>query len=185
MTDEKIVELIYERSQEGLAEARDKYGERLLRLANNILGDLLDADECVNDTYLAAWNSIPPQRPLPLLPWLYAAVRNIAMNRSRTNSALKRGGGWMQVAFDELRDVTEAPDTPERAVDRRELTRALDKFLSHVSTKDKALFLGRYFAGESYSVMAQRLDMTEHSCQMRVSRLRQKLKDQLRKEGLL
>ncbi len=185
MTDEKIVELIYERSQEGLAEARDKYGERLLRLANNILGNLLDADECVNDTYLAAWNSIPPQRPLPLLPWLYAVVRNISMNRCRINSAQKRGGGMVWVALDELRDVTENADTPERAVDRRELTRALNKFLSHVSKKDRALFLGRYFAGESYSSMAQRFDMTEHSCQMRVSRLRKKLREQLRKEGLL
>ncbi len=185
MTDDKILDLLFQRSQQGLAEARKKYEEKLFRLADNILENRLDADECVNDAFLAAWNSIPPQRPDPLLPWLYSTARNIAMNRCRVSSAQKRGGGWIPLAFDELRDITENEDTPEKALDRRELIRALNRFLSHVSQKDRALFLGRYYAGESYSAMAQRLNMTEHSCQVRVSRLRKKLKDHLKKEGLL
>lgn len=185
MTDEKILNLLFQRSQQGLAEAREKYGEKLFRLADNILGNRLDADECVNDAFLAAWNSIPPQRPEPFLPWLYATVRNIAMNRCRANTALKRGGGWLPVAFDELRDVTGNEDTPEKALDRQELIRGLNRFLSQISPKDRALFLGRYYAGETYGAMAQRLHMTEHSCQARVSRLRKKLKNHLKKEGLL
>lgn len=185
MTDEKILDMLFQRSQQGLAEAREKYGENLFRLANNLLGNWLDAEECVNDALLAAWNAIPPQRPAPLLPWLYSTVRNIAMNRCRVNSALKRGGGQLTLAFDELQDVTGSEDTPEKAFDRRELVRALDSFLAQVSKKDRALFLGRYYAGESYAFMAQMLDMTEHSCQARVSRLRKKLKDHLTKEGLL
>lgn len=185
MTDEKILDLLFQRSQQGLAEAREKYGKKLFRLADNLLGNRLDADECVNDALLAAWNSIPPQRPEPLLPWLYSTVRNIAMNRCRVNTAQKRGGGWLSVAFDELRDVTGTEDTPEKALDRRELIRALNQFLSRVSPKDRALFLGRYYAGESYAAMAELLNMTEHTCQARVSRLRKKLKNHLKKEGLL
>lgn len=184
MTDEKILDLLFQRSQQGLSEAREKYGQRLFRLADNLLGNRWDAEECVNDAMLAAWNAIPPKRPEPLLPWLYATVRHIAMNRCRINEAQKRSG-WMSVAFDELRDVAENGDTPEKALDREELTQALDRFLSRVSPTDRALFLGRYYAGESYAVMAQRLNMTEHSCQARVSRMRKKLKDQLKKEGLL
>ena len=185
MTDEKIVGLFFRRSQQAVAEVRSKYGKRLEHLAQNLLGNTLDAEECVNDTLLTAWNSIPPQRPEPLSAWLTATLRNHCMNRLRSNLALKRGGGAVQVQLEELREMLASPDTTESMVDRRELTRLLNRFLGRLSSRDRSLFMGRYFAGESYSHMAERLDMTDHNCEVRLSRIRAKLREFLRKEGVL
>lgn len=185
MTDEKILDLFFSRSQQALEEVRDKYGGKLLRLARNILENYLDAEECVNDALLAAWRSIPPKRPSPLLPWLYSTTRNISMNRLRINSAQKRGNSHFCSALDELDDIFPDPNAIEDAVDGRELARVLNKFLGGLSKRDRSLFLGRYYSGETYRTMAERLDMTEHNCQVRTSRLRKKLETILRKEGLL
>lgn len=183
MTDEKILELFFDRSQQGISEVRDKYGGRLFRLANNILDDRLDAEECVNDALLTAWNSIPPQRPRPFLPWLYVTVRNIAMNRLRVNLAQKRGGGAFTESLEELEEVAGSHGAPESALDSRELARALERFLRRLSPTDRKLFIGRYYVGENYSTIAQRLDLTEKTCQVRAFRLRKKLKNYLEKEG--
>lgn len=164
---------------------RDKYGKMLLHLAGNILGNRLDAEECVNDALLTAWDSALPQRPELLLPWLCSTVRNIAMNRYRSNSALKRGGGGFDLPLDELGDVADFQSAPEGLLDLSELTRALNCFLRRLSPRDRALLMGRYYAGEPYSHMARRLGMTEESCQVRVSHLRKKLKSYLKKEGLV
>lgn len=185
MTDEKILRLFFERSQQGIAEVRDKYGGRLFRLAHSILANSLDAEECVNDALLTAWNSIPPKRPSPLLPWLYVTTRNLAMNRLRVNSSVKRGGSAFLAAIDELDDVLPDPNSLEDAVDSRELARAINRFLGGLSRRDRALFLGRYYSGESYGTIAEKLGMTEHNCQVRTSRLRKKLKAILKKEGIL
>ncbi len=185
MTDRKILDLFFARSQQAVEEVRDKYGGKLLRLAHNILRNSLDAEECVNDALLAAWNSIPPQRPEPLLPWLYVTVRNISMNRFRYNLAQKRSGSRYAIALDELDDIFSGADSTESTVDRRELCRLLDKFLSGLSRLDRTLFLGRYYSGESYLDMAERLNLSEHNCQVRVSRLRKKLREFLKKEGVL
>ncbi len=184
MTDKKILDLFLNRSQQGIAEVREKYGGRLFRLAENLLGNRLDAEECVNDALLAAWNAIPPQRPDPLLPWLYATVRNIAMNRCRVNLAQKRGGGAFLDSLEELEEVADFHSAPETAMDSKELAQALDRFLQRLPPKDRALFLGRYYAGESYYAIAQRLHMTEANCQVRACRLRKKLKIFLEKEGV-
>lgn len=184
MTDEKILDLFFDRSQQGIAEAREKYGGRLFRLADRILGNRLDAEECVNDALLAAWNAIPPLRPDPLLAWLYTTVRNIAMNRCRINLAKKRGGGSFLESLEELEEVADFHGAPENALDSQELARALGRFLRKLSSKDRALFLGRYYVGESYCSIAQRLNMTEENCQVRAFRLRRKLKNFLEKEGL-
>lgn len=185
MTDEKILDLLFERSQQGVAEIRDKYGARLFRLASSILDNSLDAEECVNDALLAAWNAIPPKRPEPLLPWLFSTVRNIAVNRCRAKSAKKRGGGEFTASLEELGELTDPGEGPERAFDRKELAAALNDFLRYLPKRDRLLLMGRYYAGESYCVLAQRLDMSEENCQVRVHRLRKRLKAKLKKEGLL
>lgn len=184
MNDRRILELFFERSQEAVAEVRKKYGGRLIRLSQNILGNPYDAEECVNDALLTAWNSIPPARPDPLLPWLYAVVRNISMNRYRVNRAGKRGGGDFTVALEELEEAIPGGST-EEAVDSRELTRAVNRFLGKLSKKDLTIFMGRYHYGESFSTIARRLDISEESCKMRASRLRKKLRETLEKEGVL
>lgn len=185
MTDGKILELFFDRSQQALEEVRAKYGGKLFRLAQNLLGSRLDAEECVNDAYMTAWNTIPPRRPDPLLPYLYVIVRHHAMNRYRLSSAAKRGYGEIPRAMEELKETLASPDTAESDFDRRELTRILNRFLSRLSKRDRALFMGRYYAGESFSSMAQKLDMSQHNCEVRLSRIRKKLRETLRKEGVL
>lgn len=185
MTDQKILELLSKRSQQGISEVRDKYGRMLLQLADNILGNRLDAEECVNDALFRAWDSPLPQRPESLLPWLCSTVRNIAMNRFRTNSALKRGGGGFDLSLDELGGIADLQSAPDSFLDLAELTQVLNRFLRRLSPRDRALLMGRYYAGEAYSHMAQRLGMTEKSCQVRVSHLRKRLKNHLKKEGLV
>lgn len=185
MTDQKIIELFFARSQDAVTEIKQKYGTRLLLLSRNILGDLLDAEECVNDTLLAAWNAIPPTRPNPLLAWLCATVRNISMNRLRGKRAEKRGGGQICEAFDEFADTFPDQETLETEFDRRELTRLLDRFLSRLAKRDRQLFLGRYFAGKSICELAQFLGMTQENCRVRLLRLRRKLHAFLQREGIL
>lgn len=184
MNDQRILALFRDRSQDAVAQARQKYGGKMFRLAWNILGSDRDAEECVNDALLAAWNAIPPQEPDPLLPWLYATTRNIAMNRARANAAQKRGARLLE-QVEELDQVAADPETTESAVDQRELTRALERFLGRLSRRDQAIFMGRYYYGESYAQIASRLDMTEDNCKTRAYRLRERLKKTLKKEGAL
>lgn len=185
MTDQKIIELFFARSQDAVDAVKKKYGESLLALSKNILGNYSDAEECVNDTLLAVWNAIPPNRPSPLFPWLCAVSRNISMNRYRQNTAEKRGGGRICEAFDDLDDVFPAADTLERELSRRELARAVDRFLARLSFRDRKLFLGRYFAGKSIAELAEYLGMTESNCRVRLARLRKKLREHLKREGAL
>lgn len=185
MTDQKIVELFFARSQDAVTAVKKKYGARLLILSRNILGDRLDAEECVNDTLLAAWNAIPPAHPDPLPAWLCATARNISMNRLRGKRAEKRGGGQICAAFEELADTFPDHETLEETLDRKELAHLLNRFLSRLPKRDKQLFLGRYFAGKSIFELAQFLGMSQENCRVRLLRLRRKLHTFLQKEGVL
>lgn len=184
MTDQKIVELFWARSQEAVAAAEDKYWAQLYRIARNILRDSFAADECANDALLAAWNSIPPEKPEPLSSWLFAVVRNIAMNRYRVQSAAKRGAGFCDHPFDELDEILSDPHTVESAVEGRELTRLIERFLDKLSREDRFLFLGRYYFGEPYTVLAEKTHLSGDVCRMRMVRIRKKLKQFLGKEGV-
>ena len=185
MGDRRILELFFRRDQAALKEVRDRYGSKLHRVAKNIVGSACDAEECVNDALLAAWNAIPPAKPDPLLPWLYATVRHIAVDRFRYNRAGRRGGGETALVLEELEDVISSADSTAEAADRRALAEALKRFLARQSPRDRELLMGRYFAGFSCREMAERLGMTEVNCKVRLSRLRQKLRQYLIKEGVL
>lgn len=184
MTDQKIVEMFWARSQEAVAAAEEKYWAQLYRIARNILRDSFEAEECANDALLTAWNSIPPERPAPLSSWLFAVVRNIAMNRYRINSAAKRGAGIHDHPFDELDEILSDPQTVEETVEGRELTRLIERFLEKLSREDRFLFLGRYYFGESYAALAEKAHLSGDVCRMRMVRIRKKLKNFLGKEGV-
>ena len=136
----------------------------------NIVGSAADAEECVNDTLLASWNAIPPARPEPLLPWLYATVRHIAVDRFRYNRAVRRGGGETTLVLEELEEVIASADSTAEAAGRQELVRALRRFLARQSPRDRDLLMGRYFGGFSCRELADRLGMTEGNCKVRLSR---------------
>ncbi len=183
MKDAQILELFFQRSQQAVEAVGTEYGNKLRRLAENILGSWQDAEECVNDALMAAWEAIPPARPEPLLPWLYTVTRHKAMNRLRHDGAKKRASS-MTVALEELGEVAGA-DAPAREAETAELTRAIDRFLGKLGKTDRQLMVGRYWYGEAYDTMALRLGLTENACMARVARARKKLKTALEKEGLL
>ena len=185
MNDQKILELFYDRSQEAVTAVRGEYGPRLARLAENLTGSWQDAEECVNDALLAAWNKIPPARPEPLLPWLYTVVRRIALNRYRLNRAKKRGAGEFTQAVEELGEVADHAEGPAQVLEAREAKQVLNRFLGTLSKRDRLIFMGRYWYGEAYDTIALRLGMTVDNCAKRMSLVRKKLRKVLEKEGVL
>ena len=184
MEDREILDLYWARSEQAIAETGRKYGRTVGRVARNILGDAQEAEECVNDTWLAAWNSIPPRRPDPLLTYLCKIARNTALSRRRDRLAQKRNSSY-DLALDELEAVLSTPGGPERDYEARELSAAVNGFLRTLSAEDRYAFLRRYWYGDPVKVIAAKLGGGEHRISVRLSRIRKKLKNDLEKEGLL
>lgn len=177
MDDKHILALLWRRSEGAIAALADRFGKRLYLTALNLLSSAQDAEECVNDTYLAVWNSIPPKRPNPLSPYVYRIGRNIALNRVRANAAQKRGG--YVLSLDELAGCIPAPCLD----DSRALAQAIDAFLDTLKKEDRAIFLRRYWFGDAVKDIAKDLSMAENAVSVRLSRIRSKLKAYLIEEG--
>ena len=182
MDDRAIIDLFCRRSEDAIPALERKFGRRLQRLAQNILNNEQDALECVNDTYLAVWNAVPPQRPWPLSPFVLRICKNIAVSRLRANLATKRSG--YEVALDELNEAIGA-NSLEEAVSARELGRSIDAFLGTLRKDDRVLFLRRYWHGDSVEALAKLFGLSKGAVSTRLNRIRNKLKDYLGKEGLL
>lgn len=183
MEDRQIVKLFLQRAETAIAAVAKKYGARLTALARNILRDNRDAEEAVSDTYLALWNTIPPQEPDPLSAYSYRICRNTALNKHRSNTAQIRDDSY-DLSLDELADCI--PDTPlEETLTARELGRAIDAFLSRQSRDSRVIFLRRYWFGDSVREIARALGMKEGAVSARLSRTRSALNLYLIKEGYL
>jgi RNA polymerase sigma-70 factor (ECF subfamily) len=180
MEDSQIVELYWQRNESAIDHTQNKYGSYLAKIAYNILNDREDSDESVNDTYLAIWNVIPPKRPEPLAPFVYRTGRNIALNRLRANTALKRSA--YEMSLDELSGCIAGPDLWE-TVDARELGRQINAFLATISRENRVIFLRRYWFGDSVKDIAADLQLAENTVSVRLSRLRDKLRSYLSQEG--
>lgn len=183
MEDRHITESLWIRSEDALQQLSQRFGDGLHRLAWNLLSSQEDAEECVNDTYLAVWNAIPPERPEPLSSYVYAICRNIALKRRRANSALKRSAEY-QLSLDSLSPFIPAAAL-EDTVDARDLGRAINTFLATQNTQTRIIFLRRYWFGDSFKEIAQRLGMKESAVTLRLHRLQPKLKAHLLKEGFI
>lgn len=181
MDDKKIVELLWDRIESALDALAKKFGRRLLYTAMNILGNPQDAEEAVSDTYLALWNTIPPERPDPLAGYVHRTGRNVALNKHRHLSAQKRSTQY-DVSLDELAGILPGPSFEEQ-MDARELGRAIDAFLDTISKENRILFLRRYWFGDSVKHLAKAMGMSENTVSVRLSRIRGQLKDYLNKEG--
>lgn len=178
-----ILVLLWQRSEAALSALQQQFGQRLYRTAYNILGNHADAEEAVNDTYLAVWNAIPPERPQPLDGYVYRTGRNIALKKLRFRSAQKRNEQY-DLSLDELAHAL--PDySMQEALDIRMLGQAINNFLNTLSSKNRALFLRRYWFGDSIREIAKTFSLTENSAAVRLSRLREQLKNYLYKEGIL
>ena len=184
MEDSGIVALFFERSEQAIGELDRKYGAQARRLAVNILGDRGDAEECVNDAYLAVWSTIPPKLPASLGGYFCRIARNIAAKRYRANAAQKRNSHY-DAALDELAETLAAPGGPESALDAKELTAAIDRFLDGLSDGDRYLFLRRYWFGDDLAALADRTGLGRRRTSVRLFRIRDKLRQYLMKEGLL
>ena len=172
---------MWQRAEHALALLAKKFGAGLHRLALNILGSHEDAEESVNDTYLALWNTIPPEKPDPLSAYVYRIGKNTALKKHRDSTALKRDSRY-DVSLDELSECV-AGCTLEDEFDARQLGRAIDRFLSTQTQQNRILFLRRYWFGDSIKEIAALYTMSAGSVSVRLSRLREALKAYLTKEG--
>ena len=183
MDDTKIVQLYWDRNEQAIPATANKYGNYCTSIAKNILGNHEDAEECVNDTYLNAWNSIPPHRPSILSAFLGKIVRNLSIKRYKHNTADKRGGGQATVVLDEIADFVSDTDNVEQEIDCKELVRAIDSFLDRLPSNKKSIFVCRYWYFDSISDIANRFGMTENNVSVMLNRLRLKLHNYLLERG--
>lgn len=182
MEDSAIVALYWARDEQALRETQQKYGAYCHTIACHIVKNRQDAEECVNDTYVQAWNSMPPHRPSALRAFLGKITRNLAINRYRAAQAQRRGGGQMTLVLEELEGCF--TDGPEAALDEKELTRQLDRFLRQLPRKDCCIFVRRYWYLDSLADIAARYHMALGSVKSSLFRSRKKLKQHLEQEGL-
>ena len=185
MTEASIIELYFARSEAAIDESERAYGSFCRRIAMNVLADHEDAEESVNDTWLAAWNAIPPTRPDSLKAYFGRLTRRISISRLRKRNAAKRGGGEAELAFEELSECIAAPDDPQRAVETAELIAALNAFLAALPETERDLFVARYFFTLPLAELSERFALRENTVKSKLRRTRQKLLQRLQKEGLL
>ena len=184
MDDGRLIELFYARAEDAIAALDRAYGRMCRRLSGQILQDHRDVEECVSDSYLKFWNAVPPARPDPLRTFLYAIVRRISITRYHYNTAARRNSQY-QVSLEELDGCLSGPDTPEAAVERKELTAALERFLDGLTRENRVIFLRRYWFTDSYGQIARQVGLSEKAVSVRLVRIRRDLRAYLQKEGLL
>ncbi len=183
LDDSKIIELFYERSEQAIIELSKKYGSICTKVAGNILKDRRDAEECVNDAYLGAWNTIPPRHPSPLLSYVCRIVRNLAINRYHANTALKRNSIY-DIALDELENCFPASTSVEEEFYANEVARIIDRFLETLNPESRIMFVRRYWYADSITDLAKLFHTSNHNISVRLSRTREKLRKYLIREGV-
>ena len=182
MTDEQIIRLYFDRDQAAIAETDRKYGSYCYSIASNLLSRE-DSEECVNDTYHAAWTHIPPEVPQSLKAFLGRIVRNLSISRFRRSHAQKRSSGT-DVLLSELEDCLPTPQTVETEADSRELSRLISSWLATLSSDDRALFVLRYWHGSAVQDLAEKCGCTPNAVSLRIRRLRKNLKHYLEAKGV-
>lgn len=183
MNDNEIVQLFLNRDEWAIKAAGEKYKSYLMKIAENITDSHEDAEECVNDALLTAWETIPPQNPQMLSTYLGKLTRNIAINKRKETHAEKRGRGEAAVAFEELSELIKGSQNIEQEFDRRELSREINAFLEALPEHKRILFVRRYWFCDSVKSIASELGMTETGASVTLHRVREKLRAHLRKRG--
>ena len=176
--DEKIIEMFFERSEQGIRELDMKYGKICHNLSYNIVNNRQDAEECVNDAYLGAWNAIPPVRPNPLLSYIVKIVRNISLKIYWRKEATKRSGHYT-IALEEIEGCIADTKTVEDEIEARELARIIEEFLDTLTLENRVIFMRRYWFADSYKDIAEFVGLTEKNISVRLTRIREKMKQYL------
>ena len=182
MEDTEIISLYWERSESAIAETDRKYRPLCMRIARNILNDSSDAEECTNDAYLAVWNNIPPKRPEHFAAFVCRIVKNLALKKYEHIHAAKRNPD-VQVSFDELDGLAGNADV-EKMCSSKELGEKISEFLQGERQVNRVVFVRRYWFFDSPKEISKRCGMTENAVNALLMRMRGRLKDYLRKEGI-
>ncbi len=178
MEDKQIIDLFFKRDENAIAELTTKYGRLCSQLAHNILKNPSDTEECVNDTWLGVWNSIPPNKPESLIGYVCKLVRNIAIKRYHYNTAAKRNSVY-DVALEELEGCLVSTKDVESEVESSQLTETIEQFLETLNQVDRVVFLQRYYFSASYADIASQTGLTEKNVSVKLTRLRQRLRTYL------
>lgn len=184
MEDEKIIELYWQRDEEALKQTNQKYGAFCFYIAHNILKNEEDSKECVNDTWFKTWTVIPPKKPEFLQAFLGKITRNLSLDRYRRSHARKRGGGMMDVIYDELEECI-AGSGEDAQTDSIVITDAVSRFLKEISHDARIIFVRRYWYADSVDQIVQRYGMSESKVKSSLMRSRNKLRTFLEREGII
>ena len=185
MEDERIIDLYWQRSQDAIAQTDKKYGGLCRRISFNILSSVEDREECVSDTYLAVWNSLPPQHPSRLQTFIAAIVRNISISRVRERYSKKNGGGELALALDELDDCFPDKHSVGQELELKEIALTINDFLYTLSSDDRKIFVSRYWLFTSVADIAARSGFSQSKVLSSLFRTRQKLQHYLIMGGLI
>ena len=183
MDDNGIIQLYWDRNDQAIRATSEKYGHYCKAIAKNILNNEEDAEECVNDTYLNAWNSMPTHWPEQLATFLGKITRNLSFNKYKHNHAEKRGSGEIVLVLDELIDCVSDTDNVEQIIDRQELIKAINSFVRSLSTEKRNIFVCRYWYADSVSEIAKDYGMLQGSVSKILERTRKQLKTYLMERG--
>lgn len=184
MEDQQIVSLYWNKHEKAISETQHKYGKYCFAIAYNILFSCDDANEVVNDTYMAAWNSIPPHSPTILSTFLGKITRRISIDRWKKLRAEKRGGGEMPIALDELAECIPASDNVEHEIEQKYLSYLLNEFLMKLPETEQKVFMCRYWYLDSISYICTQFNFSQSKVKSMLARTRKKLRIFLEKEGV-
>ena len=184
MNDKEIIALYMSRDEKAIEYTRSKYSAYCFSIADKLFDNAEDDEECLNDVWLAVWNSIPPNNPVSLSSYIGRITRNICVKRLRDINRQKRGK-TVTVCLDELSEALPSGESVEAALDRVELKIRLEKFIKGQTKANRNIFICRYYYLDSIDEIAVRFGMTENQVKLRLFRMRKKLKDYLEKEGAI
>ena len=184
MEDSHIVELYWARSESAITETMSKYGPYCYQIAFNILANQEDAEESVNDTYLAAWNCMPPHRPSILSSFLGKLTRRLSIDRWRANRAYRRGGGEIELAIEELSECISSRNNVEWEVENAETAKLVNDFVNSLSVAERRVFICRYWYLDSISVIGQQFGYSDSKVKSMLYRTRKKLSAYLAEGGV-
>ena len=183
MDDRQIIELYFERDEKAIVETQNKYGKYCFTVANNILSNEQDSEECVNDTYNKTWNAIPPQNPNRLKLFLARITRNLAFDKIKSENRVKRGSGELVLALDEIGEIVSDNTYIGAELESKEFMQTVNAFLHTVTERECNIFISRYFYIESIDEISKKYRISKVNVNKILSRIRAKLKLYLEKEG--
>ena len=185
MDDSSIVQMYWERNEEAIGKTKEKYGKYCYSIAYGILNNNEDAEESENDTYLGAWDSMPPHKPDVLKTFLGKITRNLSLNKWRDKTAIKRGAGEVGLTLDELTECIPATESIDRAIELKELGQIIDLFLRRIPENERNVFICRYWYFDYIADISKRYGYSVSKVKMMLYRTRKKLQIKLEEEGVI